>query len=508
MTVPTIVGTETEYGISVKNARDQDPVAASTLVVNVYKDRGVKKITWDYDQESPLMDARGFEAAGDSAPPDQDNNDLINDILINGGRYYVDHAHPEYCTPECTNMRDLVKYEKAGEFILDLSRMAAEELLPDNQEIIIYKNNTDYKGHSYGSHENYLMSRSVEFQDIVDGLTPFLVTRQIITGSGKVGAENGGAETDYQISQRADFFETEVGLSTMVSRPIINTRDEPHADEKLYRRLHVIVGDSNMSEFTIYLKVGITSIVLQLIEKGVVGEQFKLAQPVADIKTVSHDLTCQNRLTLDDGRQWTPIEMQRAYLDLANKHLSSIHFGTPDASKSEDSSLAVKDVLEKWAFVLDRLETDVMSLDRHLDWVIKKRLMDAYIQRHGFKWSDLRIRMLDLQYHDIRPNRGLYARLLKNGRVECLLNQEEIIHAITNPPTDTRAYFRGMCLQKYPNEIHSASWNSMVFCLDGSSLDKVLMDRPHFGSFEIVGDLLRDSTAAEVVEAILGSNKS
>ena len=489
------MGTETEYGISVKNARDQDPVAASTLVVNIYKNRGLKAITWDYEQENPLMDARGFMSEGESDPPDQENNSLINDILINGGRYYVDHAHPEYCTPECTNARDLVKYEKAGELILDLSRMAAEELLPANQNIIIYKNNSDYKGHSYGSHENYLMARSVPFEDIVTGLTPFLVTRQIITGSGKVGAENGAAETDYQISQRADFFETEVGLSTMVARPIINTRDEPHADEKQYRRLHVIVGDSNMSEFTIFLKVGITSIALKLIEMGVVGDGFKLSDPVAAIKAVSRDLSCKNPVALEDGRKWKPIEVQRAYLELAHKHIPSIEL-TP----------VMKDVMDKWAFVLDELEVDPMRLDRHLDWVIKKSLMDAYIRRHGFSWSDPRIRMLDLQYHDIRPSKGLYARLLKNGRVERILNQEEIVYAITNPPIDTRAYFRGMCLQKYPNEIHSASWNSMIFSLDGSSLDKILMDRPHFGTHEIVGDLLRNCTAAELVEAILGSN--
>ena len=489
------MGTETEYGISVKNARDQDPVAASTLVVNIYKNRGLKAITWDYEQENPLMDARGFMSEGESDPPDQENNSLINDILINGGRYYVDHAHPEYCTPECTNARDLVKYEKAGELILDLSRMAAEELLPANQDIIIYKNNSDYKGHSYGSHENYLMARSVPFEDIVTGLTPFLVTRQIITGSGKVGAENGAAETDYQISQRADFFETEVGLSTMVARPIINTRDEPHADEKQYRRLHVIVGDSNMSEFTIFLKVGITSIALKLIEMGVVGDGFKLSDPVAAIKAVSRDLSCKNPVALEDGRKWKPIEVQRAYLELAHKHIPSIEL-TP----------VMKDVMDKWAFVLDELEVDPMRLDRHLDWVIKKSLMDAYIRRHGFSWSDPRIRMLDLQYHDIRPSKGLYARLLKNGRVERILNQEEIVYAITNPPIDTRAYFRGMCLQKYPNEIHSASWNSMIFSLDGSSLDKILMDRPHFGTHEIVGDLLRNCTAAELVEAILGSN--
>ena len=495
MTIPTIMGTETEYGISVKNARDPDPVAASTLVVNIYKDRGIKGITWDYDQESPLMDARGFVSEGDTDIPDHENNSLINDVLANGGRYYVDHAHPEYCTPECTNARDLVKYEKAGDLILDLSRLAAQELLPANQEIIIYKNNSDYKGHSYGAHENYLMSRNVPFQDIVDGLTPFLVTRQPITGSGKIGAENGAAETDYQISQRADFFETEVGLSTMVARPIINTRDEPHADEMLYRRLHVIVGDSNMSEFSIYLKVGITSIVLQLIEQSVVADKFRLADPVLAIKTVSRDLTCKEPLALEDGRKWTPIEVQREYLELAHKHIPT-----------ENLSEVVHNVMETWEFVLDRLDEDPMSLDRHLDWVIKKRLIDAYRRRHSLTHSDHQIRMLDLQYHDIRPNKGLYARLLKNGRVERLLKHEEVVQAINNPPVDTRAYFRGMCLQKYPNEIHSASWNSMIFCTDDSSLDKILMDRPHFGTQEMTGDLLRDCTAAELVQAILTSN--
>ena len=495
MTTPTIMGTETEYGISVKNARDQDPVAASTLIVNIYKDRGPKGITWDYEQENPLMDARGFVSEGEINSPDQEKNSLINDILINGGRYYIDHAHPEYCTPECTNARDLVKYEKAGELILDLSRMAAEELLPANQDIIIYKNNSDYKGHSYGSHENYLMNRSIPFQEIVDGLTPFLVTRQIITGSGKVGTENGAAETDYQISQRADFFETEVGLSTMVARPIINTRDEPHANEKLYRRLHVIVGDSNMSEFAIYLKVGITSIALKLIELGVVRDEFKLSDPVAAIKTVSRDLTCKNPLDLEDGRRWTPIEVQRAYLELAHTHIPKM-----------DLTPVMKDVMEKWEFVLDQLDVDPMHLHRHLDWVIKKNLISAYIRRHGVNWSHPCVRMMDLQYHDIRPNKGLYVRLLKNGCVERILDQEEIVNAVTHPPVDTRAYFRGMCLQKFPNEIHSASWNSMIFSLDGSSLDKVLMDRPHFGTHEIVGDLLRTCTAAELVHAILGSN--
>ena len=485
------MGTETEYGISVKNARDQDPVAASTLVVNAYKDRGLGGITWDYDQESPLMDARGFMSEGESSSPDRENNSLINDILVNGGRYYVDHAHPEYCTPECTNPRDIVKFEKAGELILDLSRLAAEELLPKDQEIIIYKNNTDYKGHSYGSHENYLMARTVPFQDIAEGLMPFLVTRQIITGSGKVGAENGTKEVDYQISQRADFFDTEIGLSTMVARPIINTRDEPHADEKIFRRLHVIVGDSNMSELAIYLKSGITGLVLQLIEAGLVGDRYKLSEPVSDIKTVSRDLLCKTPLTLENGGKRTSIEIQREYLTLARQHFVG-----------DDVSPIMKDVMEKWEFVLNRLEIDPMSLNGILDWVSKKRLIDAYIQRHGFDWSDSRIRMLDLQYHDIRPAKGLYSHLLKNGHVRTCVNPEEIVDAIKNPPTDTRAYFRGTCLRRFPNQIHSASWNSLVFCLDGLSLDKILMDRPHFETREIVGELLNNRTANEVVQEI------
>ncbi|MCY4404311.1 MAG: depupylase/deamidase Dop [Candidatus Poribacteria bacterium] len=490
MTAPTIIGTETEFGISVKNAREQDLVAASTLVVNAYNNRNIPTILWDYAQESPLMDARGFTVEGENPTSDDANNSVINDILINGGRYYVDHAHPEYCTPECTNARDLVKYEKAGELILELSRLTAEQLLLDNQEIIIYKNNTDYKGHSYGAHENYLMSRKIPFTDIVDGLTPFLVTRQIFTGSGKVGVENGTEDTDFQISQRADFFEKEVGLSTMVERPIINTRDEPHADSKLYRRLHVIVGDSNMSEFTIYLKVGITALILRLIEKGVVGSQFALQDPVAVIKSVSRDLSCKNKIALKDDRNWTAIEIQQAYLELAHQHLSN-----------EERTPVVIDVLEKWEFVLSSLKSDPMSMGQHLDWVIKKKLIDAYINRHGFKWTDSRVRMLDLQYHDLRPEKGLYARLLKNGHVERILSQEEVVHAIQHPPLDTRAYFRGTCLRKFPNNIHSVSWNSIVF--NGpTGFDKIMMERPHFGTQAIIGELLNSCSVDELVNKI------
>ncbi len=491
------MGTETEYGISVKNAREQDPVAASTLVVNAYKSAkgnipsAAASVTWDYEQESPLMDARGFLVEPEMPVSEADTTNVVNDILINGGRYYVDHAHPEYCTPECANALDLLLYEKAGEQILEVSRVTAERLLLDNQEIIIYKNNTDYKGHSYGSHENYLMSRKIPFDAIVDGLTPFLVTRIIITGSGKVGTENGGKETEYQISQRADFFEKEVGLSTMVNRPLINTRDEPHADDKIYRRLHVIVGDSNMSEWSIYLKAGITAIVLQLIEKRVIGKKFCLKDPVAAFKQISRDLSCKEQVELADGQRWTPIAVQQAYLELAEKHLTA-----------EERTPVVEDVLEKWGYVLDNLAQDPNRLSQHLDWIIKKRLIEAYRKRHGYRWDDSHVRMLDLQYHDVRPDKGLYMRLVKNGHVKRMLDPEAIVHAMHYPPVDTRAYFRGTCLRKFPNDIYSASWNSMIFIGKTGGLEKIMMDRPHFGTQKIVGELLNNCTAEELVRAL------
>jgi len=504
MSIPKIMGIETEYSISVRNATDQDPVSASNLVINSYRDKNLKEITWDYEQENPLMDARGFQSDGDDKASDQNNNSVINDILVNGGRYYVDHAHPEYCTPECTNARDLVIWEKAGELILDISRIAAEEALPADQEILIHKNNSDHKGHSYGCHENYLMDRQTPFENIVNGLMPFLITRQIFTGSGKVGVENDGKPSEYQISQRADFFETEVGLSTMVDRPIINTRDEPHADSALYRRLHVIVGDANMSEYSEYLKVGTMALILQLIEDGVINTQFKLQEPVKALKEISRDLSCQKKLKLENGKEFNAIEIQQEYLELASKHFSSA-----------DISPVTKDVLRKWEFVLAKLKEDPMQLDQQLDWVIKHHLMEAYQKRHNLDWNHPKTVMLDIQYHDIRPSKGLYYRLLKNGKIERIVEQQEIIHAISNPPIDTRAYFRGRCLRKFAKNIYSVSWNSITFNVENKSddsttlLDRVPMSHPQKGTKAIVGELLdKCNTATELVEAFNEAAKS
>lgn len=493
MAVPKIMGSETEYGISVRNSARSNTFTASALVVNSYKNENIKEVVWDYAQENPLMDARGFQFDEDKIPEEQHRSSVADDILINGGRYYVDHAHPEYCTPECANARDFLIHEKAGEVVLNISRAAADRTMQNDQKIIIHKDNTDRKGHSYGYHENYLMDRAISFEDIVEGLIPFLVTRQIYAGSGKIGSENGGEPADYQISQRADFIDTEVSISTMVDRPIINTRDEPHADLSLYRRLHVIVGDANMSEYAIYLRAGVTAIVLELIEEGIVKAQFNLRQPVVAIKSVSRDLSCKNPLELKDGRKLSPIEIQRGYLELANKYFDD-KGSCPEITK---------DVLEKWKFVLDKLEEDPMQLDRHLDWVIKRKLIEGYIKRHELDWSSHRVLMLDLQYHDVRPDRGLYYKLLQNNAVEKLVSQDEILQAVTNPPVDTRAYFRGMCLQKYPKQIQGVSWNSVIFDVAENSFDKVMLDHPEKGTKAIVGELLEKcKDVSELLKAL------
>src|SRR6185312_8186634 len=330
----------------------------------------------------------------------------------NGARFYVDHAHPEYSSPETTNPRDCVIWDRAGERILNLSRTRAEAVSPPEQRILIYKNNTDSKGNSYGTHENYLMDRKVPFARIVQYLLPFFVSRQVFTGAGKVGAENNTEFCEFQISQRADFLETEVGLETMHSRPIINTRDEPHADPEKYRRLHVIPGDANMSEVSNYLKCGTMAIVLSMIEDDFIDRDLSLDSPV--------------------------ISYSRVSLDLARRYY-----------RDREHEPWVEDVMARWGSVLDRLARDPMSLDRELDWVIKRQLIENYMAKHGCEWSDSRVAMIDLQYHDIRPSKGLYYKLEEADAVERLSTEDEVTKAIYDPPKDTRAYFRGMCLQKY-----------------------------------------------------------
>ena len=500
MSVRRVMGTETEYGISVSGQPTANPMVASSQVVNAYASSTLRarRARWDFEEESPLRDARGFDMSREVADASQLTDEdlgLANVILTNGARLYVDHAHPEYSTPECTNPRDVVLWDKAGEQVmLDATRLAAT--IPGASPILLYKNNTDNKGASYGAHENYLMRRSTPFGEIVRHLTPFFVSRQVVTGSGRVGIGQDGRDHGFQLSQRADYFEVEVGLETTLKRPIINTRDEPHADPEKYRRLHVIIGDANLSEISTYLKVGTTSLVLAMIEDKFITRELTVDQPVRSLRQVSHDPSLKHLLTLSDGRTLTAVQLQMEYLDLARKFVED--------RLGSDADAQTLDVLERWESVLTRLETDPMACARELDWVAKLKLLSSYRDRDGLEWDDAKLHLVDLQYSDIRPDKGLYHRLVKLGRMERLLGDDEVARAMHQPPNDTRAYFRGRCLEKYADQIAAASWDSVIFDLPGhESLQRVPTIDPLRGTRGHVGELLDRCDTAESLFAAL-----
>ncbi|MEV2278604.1 depupylase/deamidase Dop [Nocardiopsis sp. NPDC049922] len=506
MSVRRIMGIETEYGISVPGNPGANAMVTSTQVVNAYLAASAaraRRARWDFEEENPLRDARGFDLAREVADPTQLTDEdlgLANVILTNGARLYVDHAHPEYSAPEVTNPRDAVLWDKAGERVM-ADAAARAGATPGIDPIQLYKNNTDNKGASYGCHENYLMDRSTPFGDIVRHLIPFFVSRQVVCGAGKVGIGADGQGSGFQLSQRADFFEVEVGLETTLKRPIINTRDEPHADPDRYRRLHVILGDANMSEISTYLKLGTTALVLAMIEDGFISVDLSLETPVADLRAISHDPGLTHRVRLRDGRRMTALELQGEYLDQARKYVED-RFGT-------DVDPDTADILDRWESVLTRLGNDPMDLATELDWVAKLKVLEGYRSRDGLDWSHPRLQLVDLQYSDVRADKGIYNRLAARGRVQRLLEEPEVTRAITEPPDDTRAYFRGRCLAKYADEVAAASWDSVIFDLPGyDSLQRVPTLEPRRGTKEHVGRLLDNSPTAADLVAILTGQRS
>jgi proteasome accessory factor PafA2 len=492
--IPKVIGTETEYGIAAVGQPDFNPVLSSSMLISSYAG-SLRRIRWDYEDESPLRDARGFEPVSGRELSDEDLG-LANVILPNGARYYVDHAHPEYSTPECLSPRSLVIHDKAGERILERSLAVVAAEIPSSPALAIYKNNSDGKGNSYGTHENYLMDRATPFGDIVRDLTPFFVSRQIFTGAGKLGLEAQWDERGkhvFQLTQRADFFETEVGLETTLKRPIINTRDEPHADPERYRRLHVIVGDANLCEVATFLKLGTTSIVLKMIEDGFLPD-FSLVNPVAAIHDVSRDVSLTTQVSLVDGRKMTALQLQWEYLELARKYVDR-----------EDDTPENREVLERWETVLRGLENDPRTLSAQLDWVAKLRLLEGYRERDGLAWSDAKLRAIDLQYHDVRRDRGLYHRLAHAGKVERITTDEEVQRAIMEPPDDTRAFFRGRCIAKYPDAIAAASWDSLILDTGRDALQRIPMREPLRGTRAHVEELLDAcEDAAALVDRLTG----
>jgi len=494
-----IIGVEVEYGISSPSEPSANPILTSTQAVLAYAAAAgvprAKRTRWDYEVESPLRDARGFDLGRMSGPApviDADEIGAANMILTNGARLYVDHAHPEYSAPEVADPLDAVIWDKAGERVMEAAARHASSV-PGAPRLQLYKNNVDGKGASYGTHENYLCSRDTPFAAIVTGLTPFFASRQVICGSGRVGLGQSGDEAGFQLSRRSDYIEVEVGLETTLKRGIINTRDEPHADADKYRRLHVIIGDANLAEMSTYLKVGTTALVLDLIEAGVDLTDLQLARPVTAVHHISHDPTLRKTVALADGRELTGLALQRIYLERVSKFLD----------RETDRDPRADDIVAKWAMVLDLLERDPMECANILDWPAKLRLLEGFRNREGLAWSAPRLHLVDLQYSDVRLDKGLYNRLVARGSMERLVTEQQVLDAVMNPPTDTRAYFRGECLRRFGADIAAASWDSVIFDLGGESLIRIPTLEPLRGTKAHVGALLDSvDSAAELVDQL------
>jgi Pup amidohydrolase len=459
-----VFGLETEYGITVNGAEMVDVVAESIELVRRYMDHGAL-MKWDYELEDPHLDARGFRAKAllqdtdESAYYEIDKNrplsfeEIKSDLVLsNGARFYNDHAHPEYSTPECTTLHQIVEQDKAGERILAECARRRNLKLGEDCEVRLYKNNTDFIGHSYGCHDNYLMRRDVPWDRIVTSILPFLITRQIFAGAGKMGIEAESAASQpgvFQISQRADFFSVVVSIDTMNRRPLINTRDEPHVDASRYRRFHVILGDANMSEWATAMKIGTTALVLDLIERGE-APQLEIAQPVDANKSISRDQNHDWIIELRDGRKISAIDVQRIYLQAAAKN-----------NRSDDTDRQW--VLREWENVLEDLERDAMSTRDRVDWAAKKFLLNALQAEEKLSWSDPWLQSIDLEYHNVDFERGLYYELARQGAIRRIVSEDDIKGAIFNPPETTRAFFRGRSVARFNDEIASIQWDEIVF---------------------------------------------
>jgi len=473
--VDRLVGTEIEYGLAIEKIEPGELPQEARRLIAAYP--GAYCGNWDYQAESPLRDLRGFRAPGMQADPHDAHydrpvrralspaEDHLDRLLPNGARLYHDHGHPEYSTPECRSLFELIAQERAGERIV--CGCAKAYARASGRAVSIYKNNTDFHGMSYGAHENYLVQRRLPFERLSAGLMPFLVTRILYAGAGKVGLEEeaGSGPVNYQFSQRADFFSQSVGIGTLYRRPLVNTRDEPHANARRYRRLHLIAGDANLSDYALALKLGSTALVLGVLEAGY-GPPVALKDPIASLRALSRARwnAPESWLLEDDqGQQLAAITIQRAY------RLAALELY---AGRDDESDW----VLAEWARVLDLLEAgDLEQLAERLDWAAKLRLLTEFVAAEGLDWQRDRelLQSLDLAYHELDPARGLARGLEQEGRLARLVSEQEIERARSRPPGGTRAALRGECVRRFADRIESLSWGRVSLRSDGK---RVILD--------------------------------
>jgi Pup amidohydrolase len=459
-------GTETEIGIARDNEDNLDVVAESMALVRSATKSGVL-MRWDYDCEDPHADMRGFHV--EELRQDVDETyyfaqdaqreltfvEIKSDLVLgNGARYYNDHAHPEYCTPECNSVDELVAHDRAGERIL----MRCAHKLSEERgcTVRLYKNNTDFRGHSYGCHENYLLPRSLPWEKLARGIQAFLVTRQIIAGAGKFAYEEEDKflAPGFQISQRSDFFSELQSVDTMQRRPIVNTRDEPHANPTLFRRFHVILGDANMSPFATRLKIGTTALVLEALARNPKRVYPILNEPLQSLMSISRDSKFHWEVRLQDNRCTNALQIQREYWDAVS---DLCDLSEPLKAK----------IVSDWDKVLTDLEADPMRCKDRLDWVAKLALVRQFQSSQNIQPNDPWLQSLDLEYHRLDRDEGLYYALEQAGQMQGVPDEGFIRRAISEPPRSTRAYIRGRCIQKFSQYVVSAQWDHVT--LQGSN---------------------------------------
>ena len=496
------VGLETEFGVLRPGDAYANPVVLSTRVVEAYSvGAGVPTARWDYEGEDPLADLRGGRLRRSAAHPSQLTDDparpapsgdvppapwgsrarpsaaeaalprATTAVLVNGARFYVDHAHPEYSSPEVLTPRDALIWDRAGEVVARRAMTALGEGSVDAPaQIVLYKNNVDGKGAAYGSHENYLVRRDVPFEALAEVLAPFLVTRPVLVGSGRVGIGQRSERPGFQISQRADYVESEIGLQTTFNRPIINTRDEPHADAR-WRRLHVINGDANRFDVPIYLKIATTDLLLWFLEQAYTegSDRFTetltrlrrltiIGDPVEEHWALSHDPTLSHGLRTQSGSM-TALAIQRAFLDAIS----------PAVTRVENAQ--AHRALALWRQVLDALEQwrhdGAGPAAQRVEWVAKYELCEGLRRRSGTGWDDPRLAALDIQWADLRPGRSVVDRLDAAGRIHRLVSEAEIQRAADTPPEGTRAAIRGTAIRRHP-QVVGASWTCLLLDVPGA----------------------------------------